>query len=114
MSNATADMSDGIGIFSKVTYVCEDGYEAVGGRGKISCQENGTWSSTTSQCTERGISLFLSVFYHLYWSSNIEKEPKDSRREKSEKSLYIKLGRKSGININQRIGRNQVSGVMRV
>ena len=51
--NATLELSDGIGIFSKSTYVCDNGYEAIGGRGKISCLPNGTWSTTTFQCKER-------------------------------------------------------------
>ena len=51
--NATVEQSDGIGMFSKATYTCDNGYEAIGGRSKISCLPNGTWSTTTFQCKEK-------------------------------------------------------------
>ena len=79
--NATAELSDGIGVFSKVTFVCGIYYEAVGDKGKISCLPEGTWSTTTFQCKERvfvdcltlkkaGISVTGVYKIHL-WNSQI-------------------------------------------
>ena len=50
--NATAEPSDGIGVFSKATYTCGIYYEAVGDRDKISCLPEGTWSTTTFQLSD--------------------------------------------------------------